>query len=142
MIQSKLANMYVTLSACRSYVYNVARSLDQGHISPNVSSCLKIVVIFAHLNFFHIYILLNELQKDAIKYHFLFKNVGLSDMTSKELYDNQSAFLAHLSRRLIGELLVYRGIRRPSVRRQHFQTTSSLKPLGRFFSYFIYSIYR
>ena len=37
-------------------------------------------------------------------------------------------FLAHLSRRLIGELLVYRGIRRPSVRRQHFQTTSSLKP--------------
>ena len=26
-------------------------------------------------------------------------------------------FLAHLSRRLIGELLVYRGIRRPSVRR-------------------------
>ena len=25
-------------------------------------------------------------------------------------------FLAHLSRRLIGELLVYRGIRRPSVR--------------------------
>ena len=56
--------------------------------------------------------------------------------------------LAHLSRRLIGELLVYRGIRRPSVRRpsvvrrQHFQTTSSLKPLGRFFSYFTYSIYR
>ena len=49
------------------------------------------------------------------------------------------AFLAHLSRRLIGELLVYRGIRRPSVvRRQHFQTTSSLKPMGRFFSYFIY----
>ena len=28
-----------------------------------------------------------------------------------------SLFLAHLSRRLIGELLVYRGIRRPSVRR-------------------------
>ena len=28
-----------------------------------------------------------------------------------------SSFLAHLSRRLIGELLVYRGIRRPSVRR-------------------------
>ena len=52
------------------------------------------------------------------------------------------SFLAHLSRRLIGELLVYRGIRRPSVRRQHFQTTSSLKPLGRFLSYFIYSIYR
>ena len=37
MIQAKLANMYVTLNACRSYVYNVARSLDNGHISPNVS---------------------------------------------------------------------------------------------------------
>ena len=40
--------------------------------------------------------------------------------------------LAHLSRRLIGELIVYEGIRRPSVRRpsvcQHFQTTSPLKP--------------
>ena len=43
------------------------------------------------------------------------------------------AFLAHLSRRLIGELIVYEGIRRPSVRcpffvRQHFQMTSPLKP--------------
>ena len=41
-------------------------------------------------------------------------------------------FLAHLSRRLIGELIVYEGIRRPSVVRhpsvcQHFQTTSPLK---------------
>ena len=41
-------------------------------------------------------------------------------------------FLAHLSQRLIGELIVYTGIRRlsvvrPSVR-QHFQTTSPLKP--------------
>ena len=41
-------------------------------------------------------------------------------------------FLAHLSLRLIGELIVYEGIRRPSVRRpsvvcQHFQTTSPLK---------------
>ena len=49
-------------------------------------------------------------------------------------------FLAHLCRRLIGELIVYEGIRRPSVVRpssvcQHFQTTSPLKPWGRFFSY-------
>ena len=50
-------------------------------------------------------------------------------------------FLAHLSRRLIGELLVYKGIRRPSVC-QHFQTTSPLKPRSRFFLYFTYSIYR
>ena len=45
--------------------------------------------------------------------------------------------LAHLSLRLVGELIVYGGIRRPSVRpsvvvrrREHFQTTSPLKPLG------------
>ena len=30
---------------------------------------------------------------------------------------NKIIFLAHLSRRLIGELIVYEGIRRPSVRR-------------------------
>ena len=37
-------------------------------------------------------------------------------------------FLAHLSRRLIGELIVYEGICRPSSVCQHFKTTSSLKP--------------
>ena len=40
-----------------------------------------------------------------------------------------ASVLAHLSRRLIGELIVYTGIRRPSVRpssvHQHFQTFSS-----------------
>ena len=40
---------------------------------------------------------------------------------------------------LIGEFLVYTGIRRPSVR-QHFQTTSPLKPCGRFFPYYTHSI--
>ena len=39
-------------------------------------------------------------------------------------------FLAHLSRRLIGELLVHVYIEVSVVRRQHFQTTASLKPLG------------
>ena len=38
------------------------------------------------------------------------------------------ALLAHLSRRLKGEVIVYEGIRRPSVVCQHFQTTSPLKP--------------
>ena len=52
-----------------------------------------------------------------------------------------AVFLAHLSRRLIGELIVYKGICLLSVR-QHFQTTSPLKPRSRFFSYFTYSIYR
>ena len=37
-------------------------------------------------------------------------------------------FLAHLSRRLMGELIVYQSLPRPSVR-QHFQTSSPLKPL-------------
>ena len=45
-------------------------------------------------------------------------------------------FLAHLSRRLIGELIVYEGIRRPSVGPSSvvrpsvniFKTTSPLKP--------------
>ena len=39
-----------------------------------------------------------------------------------------AVLLAHLSQRLIGELIVYEGIRRPSVVCQHFQTTSPLKP--------------
>ena len=40
-----------------------------------------------------------------------------------------SIFLAHLSRRLTGELIGYPWIRRPSVVRSHFQTSSPLKPL-------------
>ena len=55
--------------------------------------------------------------------------------------------LAHLSRRLIGELIDSQvSVVRPSVvirrRRQHFQTTSPLKPWNRFLPYFTYSIYR
>lgn len=33
LIQAKLADMYTTLSACRSYVYSVAHAFDQGTIS-------------------------------------------------------------------------------------------------------------
>ena len=43
-------------------------------------------------------------------------------------YRSNFSFLAHLSRRLIGEHIVYEGIRRPSVVCHHFQTTSPLKP--------------
>ena len=53
------------------------------------------------------------------------KNVGVKKFTITFHYF--STFLAHLNRRLIGELIVYKGIRRPSVRRpsvnifkQHF----------------------
>ena len=59
-------------------------------------------------------------------------------------------FLAHLSRRLMGELIVYQSLRRPSVRpsvrpssvRQHFQTSSPLKPLGQSNSNFIWRLLR
>ena len=54
------------------------------------------------------------------------------------------SFLAHLSQRLIGELIVYpcSGVRPSSVRRPQFQRSSSLKLLGRLFSYYTYTIYR
>ena len=56
---------------------------------------------------------------------------GLTSLWIMEL----SGFLAHLSRRLIGELIVYpwSGVRRPSVRPSsvhNAQTSSSHKPLG------------
>ena len=54
--------------------------------------------------------------------------------------------LAHLSRRLMGELIVYQSLRCPSVRpssvRQHFQTSSPLKPLGQSNSNFIWRLLR
>ena len=49
--------------------------------------------------------------------------------------------LAHLSRRLMGELIVYQSLRRLSSLRPHFQT-SSLKPLGQFNSNFIWRLLR
>ena len=44
----------------------------------------------------------------------LFNCYATADILTKSL--QQCFLLAHLSRRLIGELLVYKGIRRPSVR--------------------------
>ena len=56
----------------------------------------------------------------------------------------QISLLAHLSRRLIGELLVYRGICRPSVVRPSstFSNDFFSEAAGQIFSYFIYTIYR
>ena len=51
-------------------------------------------------------------------------------------------FLAHLSRRFRGELLVYHWLRRPSSVCQHFQTSSPLKPLGQLNSNFIFRLLR
>ena len=58
------------------------------------------------------------------------------------------SLLAHLSRRLIGELIVYQSLRRPSVVcrpssvRPQFQTSSPLKPLGQLNSNFIWRLLR
>ena len=72
-----------------------------------------------------------------------------ADILKKKHLQQCFLFLAHLSRRLTGELIVYTGIRRPSVVRLSvhpsvniFQTTSPLKLLGGFFPYSTYSIYR
>ena len=46
------------------------------------------------------------------------------------LLDKNKHILAHLSRRLIDELIVYQSLRRPSVVRQHFQTSSPQQPLA------------
>ena len=39
LIQAKMADMYTRLSACRSYVYSVARACDAGHVNTKV--CLE-----------------------------------------------------------------------------------------------------
>ncbi|XP_022315157.2 isovaleryl-CoA dehydrogenase, mitochondrial-like isoform X1 [Crassostrea virginica] len=45
MIQAKMANMYTTLNASRSYVYNVARSLDRGERQNN--DCAAVILYTA-----------------------------------------------------------------------------------------------
>ncbi|XP_017765383.1 PREDICTED: isovaleryl-CoA dehydrogenase, mitochondrial [Eufriesea mexicana] len=45
MIQEKIANMYTSLSACRSYLYAVARSCDAGHI--NRKDCAAVILYIA-----------------------------------------------------------------------------------------------
>ena len=38
LVQAKMADMYTRLSACRSYVYSVARACDAGHVNTKVCS--------------------------------------------------------------------------------------------------------
>ncbi|KAL5018663.1 hypothetical protein ScPMuIL_004385 [Solemya velum] len=45
MIQAKMADMYTALNASRSYVYNVARSLDNGQRHPN--DCAGVILYAA-----------------------------------------------------------------------------------------------
>ena len=60
----------------------------------------------------------NEMMSLVKHRHILMKyNAYFVLLVKTQNYIATLLFLAHLSRRLIGELLVYRGIRRPSVRR-------------------------
>jgi hypothetical protein len=45
LLQAKIADMYTTLSACRSYVYNVARACDAGHV--NRKDCAGVFLYLA-----------------------------------------------------------------------------------------------
>ncbi|XP_070489935.1 isovaleryl-CoA dehydrogenase, mitochondrial-like [Chironomus tepperi] len=45
LIQGKLADMYTTLNACRSYLYNVARACDQGKANPK--DCAGVILYCA-----------------------------------------------------------------------------------------------
>jgi isovaleryl-CoA dehydrogenase len=45
LLQGKIADMYTTLSACRSYLYNVARACDGGHV--NRKDCAGVYLYLA-----------------------------------------------------------------------------------------------
>ncbi|XP_063532493.1 isovaleryl-CoA dehydrogenase, mitochondrial [Cydia strobilella] len=45
LMQGKMADMYTTLSACRNYLYNVARACDEGHI--NSKDCAGVILYCA-----------------------------------------------------------------------------------------------
>ena len=45
LVQGKLADMYTTLNACRSYLYNVAKAADAGHVSGK--DCAGVILYLA-----------------------------------------------------------------------------------------------
>jgi len=45
LVQAKMADMYTRLSACRSYVYSVARACDAGHV--NTKDCAGVILYAA-----------------------------------------------------------------------------------------------
>jgi len=45
LIQGKMADMYTTLNACRTYLYSVARACDRGHASNK--DCAGIILYTA-----------------------------------------------------------------------------------------------
>ena len=70
------------------------------------------------------------------------KPLTIGDITEVDKDFVPAKFFTHLSRRLRGELLVYQWLWRPSSVRQHFQTSSPLKPLGQLNSNFIWRLLR
>ncbi|VDM74235.1 unnamed protein product [Strongylus vulgaris] len=45
LIQGKMADMYTTMNACRSYLYTVAKAADQGHVSNK--DCAGVILYLA-----------------------------------------------------------------------------------------------
>ncbi|KAG6439020.1 hypothetical protein O3G_MSEX000415, partial [Manduca sexta] len=45
LLQGKMADMYTTLSACRSYLYSVAKACDEGHV--NSKDCAGVILYCA-----------------------------------------------------------------------------------------------
>lgn len=45
LLQGKMADMYTTMNACRSYLYNIAKAADAGHVSPK--DCAAIILYCA-----------------------------------------------------------------------------------------------
>lgn len=45
LMQAKMADMYTTLGACRTYLYNIAKAADQGHVAPK--DCAAIILYCA-----------------------------------------------------------------------------------------------
>ena len=109
---------------------------------------LLYILVHGTRNILDILLLYRKLQFKRLN---LFNNVTFLTLhvyRLKERPFQTSIFLAHLSRRLTGELIVYpcSGVRRPSssvvVRRSQFQRSSPLKPLGQSKPNFMWSILR
>jgi len=45
LMQAKMADMYTTLGACRTYLYNIAKAADEGHVAPK--DCAAIILYCA-----------------------------------------------------------------------------------------------
>ena len=67
----------------------------------------------SELHMFHVYFF--NLRLHVFHVQFCCFRIGRSSARNYRAIEKIDILLAHLSRRLIGELIVYKGIRRPSV---------------------------